>query len=471
MSLAARLTLFFLIALGVILAGFSIGLFTLAHGYLYAQLDSRLETTLDVLSAAAEVEPDRVEWDPVEHRVEAIGTGRWVVYDDQGRIVSRSDNTEGVSWTTVREEDGPSTTKSRQSDVDGYRVKWRRAAGSGQVRTEPLDHDEHDALTLVVAEPLGPTQTSLRLLGLALVCLSGLIWLIAALAGRRLCRRGLAPLSHMAEAAANIGATDLDKRLPRPHTGDELEALCGAFNGLLERLEDSFERQRRFTGDASHQLRTPLTILLGQIEVARRRERTVAEYQSLLEELQRDAEHLKHIVESLLFLARPEAETLRPEMLPLDLRKWLMEYMGKWASHPCARDIQFEPAREESLGIDANPSLLAQVLDNLIENACKYSEPGNRIVVQAQRVGNEIALRVRDHGWGMDPDDLRQVFQPFFRSRQARGSGKPGVGLGLAVVQRLARLLDGAVQAESEKGRGSQFTLRLPARSGSANRG
>ena len=141
-------------------------------------------------------------------------------------------------------------------------------------------------------------------------------WLLAAAVGRRLCNRALFPMTRMAKAACVMTAADRDHRLPSPRTGDELDALAGSFNGLLDRLHQEYERQKRFTGDASHQLRTPLTALLGQIEVARRRHRTTDEYERVLDEVHCEAIRLRQIVESLLFMGasrpRPNGSTCNP---------------------------------------------------------------------------------------------------------------------------------------------------------------
>src|SRR5262249_55252998 len=158
----------------------------------------------------------------------------------------------------------------------------------------------------------------LRTVAMILAGVSIGIWLLAAAMGRRLVRRALLPVTRMAEAAGAMTAADRDQRLPIPGTGDELDALAGSFNGLLPRLHEEVERQKRFTGDASHQLRTPLAALLGQVEVALRRERPAEDYRRTLADVHEEADRLRQIVESLLFLARAESEAGRPELHPLE---------------------------------------------------------------------------------------------------------------------------------------------------------
>ena len=286
---------------------------------------------------------------------------------------------------------------------------------------------------------------------------------MAAALGRWTCRRALAPVSRMAKAARSITATNLDQRLPTTQTKDELGELGIAFNGLLDRLQDSFERQRRFTGDASHQLRTPLTAMLGQAEVALRHDRTTSEYRAVLERVQDQALELRQIVEMLLFLARADAEACPPPCEPVTLRAWVGDYLARWSAHPRAADLRLDLPADDELGVEANQPLLSQLLDNLLENAWKYSNRGSPVTLRLRREGGIVTLSVEDAGSGIPAEDLPHIFEPFHRSAASRRQGVAGVGLGLAIARRIAVALGGSLNAESVLGQGSRFTLRLPA--------
>src|SRR5437868_10416144 len=150
----------------------------------------------------------------------------------------------------------------------------------------------------------------------------------------------------MAAAARTMATVDLSQRLKHTANGDELDDLGHSFNGLLDRLQESFERQRRFTGDASHQLRTPLTAILGQLEVALRRPRTADEYRQALATVHDRAGHLRRIVESLLFLARADADARLPERERVDLADWLPEHLRTCSEHPRFGDIVAAAGRD-----------------------------------------------------------------------------------------------------------------------------
>jgi heavy metal sensor kinase len=338
------------------------------------------------------------------------------------------------------------------------------APPTGQAVESP-DKKRYQVLELVVAAPLAPLEQTLRALALGLTTLSVGAWCLAALLGRWLCQRALAPVTTMAQIARKITAQELDQRLPRPGTADELESLTSAFNDLLTRLQDSFERQQRFTGEASHQLRTPLTAMLGQVEVALRRDRPGEEYRRVLGLVQKQALHLRQIIEMLLFLARADAEAKLPELQLLDLDDWLAQYLPAWEHHPRCGDIRRE-AGGTHLTVHAHPGLLGQALDNLLDNACKYSQPGTEIVVRTWRQENEVRLAVEDHGYGIGPEELARVFEPFFRSPEVRRRGIQGIGLGLAVTARIIAALGGHIEVESPAGGGCRFVIGLPAREG-----
>jgi signal transduction histidine kinase len=305
-------------------------------------------------------------------------------------------------------------------------------------------------------------QTALRELAATLGGLSAGIMLIAAFIGRTVCRRALLPLNRMAVAASEMDATDLARRLPSVATNDELENLNRSFNSLLDRLQESFERQRRFTGDASHQLRTPLAAILGQIEVALRRERSVDEYQQVLSKVHGRAGHLHRIVESLLFLARANSEARLPDFEPICLNSWLPQQLEKWSESERTQDIVFESHDMEPCVVHVQSALLAELVDILVDNACKYSAPGTPIQIGLERDGNAVCVRIKDQGTGIAEADLPRLFTPFFRSAETRRRGIEGAGLGLSIARRLARLFGGELSGTSRLGVGSCFTLRLP---------
>jgi signal transduction histidine kinase len=307
---------------------------------------------------------------------------------------------------------------------------------------------------------LEPVEGEIRWLAAILPLISLGLWMLAAAVGRHFGRRALAPLTLMAESARSVPFEDF--RLSSPGTHDELEKFACSFNGLLDRLHVALQRQREFTGQASHQLRTPLAALIAAIDVARRRPRTAEEHERVLDRVHDDAVRLWRVVEALLFLARADAEAELPDLERIDLAAWAAEHLGVWSGHERMADLDFEWYGGDPAWTLAHQPLLGQLLDNLLENACKYSEPGTSIMVRVWCDSRAVALSVEDHGCGIPAQDLPRIFDPFFRAESARRLGHLGVGLGLAVARRIADSHRGTITVESKPGQGSRFVVHLP---------
>ena len=317
MTLTKRLLFFFLGSLALILVGFSSGLYLLARIYLNRQAEERLDAATNTVLAAVEVGPDGVEWEPNDRVHSALGFisdshFEWFVRDEQGLLVDRSKGafTETLIGHMRR---SPSTELPTQEQIVWQDASWLVTQREIQptrsvhpVEVEPNDgeHRRFRSLSVVVGIPIGPVQNALRSLFIALVSLSTSVWGCVLVLGGWVCQRALRPVGRIATLARQMQAADLTERFTLTGAGDELDELSESFNGLLDRLKESFDRQKRFTGDASHQLRTPLTIILGQLEVTLSRIRSVEEYERVLAIINRHAHHLRQIVESLLFLAR-----------------------------------------------------------------------------------------------------------------------------------------------------------------------
>jgi signal transduction histidine kinase len=490
MSLTSRISAFFLAALALVLMGFSLSLYLVAQSYLYQKTKDRLASALDTLAAAAEVKPAILHWEPEEHHLmlgkeSGADHVRWEVRDGRDRPVDRSANLDGTLF--VEGLPAPALEGKSVQEIDRAGQPWCLArrrlrpehfsaalrqptplvpspkAVSGQRGSHRhLPSNQHVELVLAAGLSLAPLQETLHRLAWALAALSSALWLTAAAAGRWICRKALAPMTRMAAATRAMNAKDLNHRLPSPGTGDELEELHDSFNGLLARLEEAFERQRRFSGDVSHQLRTPLTAMLGQVEVILRRERASPEYRQVLTQVHRQAVQLRQIVEMLLFLARADAEALQPSLVELELTAWLQRHLNNWAAHVRRPDLRLDVDSTQPLLVRAQPPLLAQLLDNLLDNSCKYSSGGAPIILRLRREVKCIMLEVEDKGCGISVEDLPHLCEPFFRSPRIRQLGKPGVGLGLAVVRRIATAFGGTLSVQSVVGRGSCFCVRLP---------
>jgi signal transduction histidine kinase len=201
--------------------------------------------------------------------------------------------------------------------------------------------------------------------------------------------------------------------------------------------------------------------MIGHLEVSQRNERSPEQYRRVIQLAHKRSVELGQIVESLLFLGRADTSTLT-QFEPLEIVSWLKSFLENRPAHDRSTDIALLSNTQAALWVRAQPQLLAQLIENLLDNACKYSCPGQAIRVSVASDGGSAIIAVEDSGCGIAPEDLTRIFEPFFRSTSTSHRGVAGVGLGLSVVERIARAFHGSVAAQSEVGHGSRIHVRLP---------
>jgi two-component system OmpR family sensor kinase len=290
--------------------------------------------------------------------------------------------------------------------------------------------------------------------------------LLAGTGGYILARRSMAPVVAMGAQAKRIGATNLHERLPVVNANDELGQLATIFNELLNRLDQSFERQRQFIADASHELRTPLAILRGEAEVAMSQQgRTAEDYLESLGILHDETTRLIKIVEDLFTLTRADSG-----QYPLSQEDvYLEEVVADFAhsARTLARDKNIElsvDAASECL-VHGDETLLRRMILNLLDNAIKYTAEGGRVGVACRVTGSGVEVHVTDTGMGIPPELHSRIFERFFRADPARArSGREGgAGLGLSIALWIAQAHHGRLELIRSDGTGSHFALYFPA--------
>ncbi|HEY0701931.1 MAG TPA: ATP-binding protein [Candidatus Acidoferrales bacterium] len=297
----------------------------------------------------------------------------------------------------------------------------------------------------------------------ALILPLGII--LASLGGYFLARRALAPVASMSQQASRIDAGNLHDRLAVVNERDELGMLAQSFNQLLDRVAQSMDQQRRFMADASHELRTPLAILRGEADVALSQpQRSTAEYRESLQVLRDEARRLSQIVENLFTLARADAGNYPLAKSQFYLDELLGECVRAARALASAKNIRLDLQSEPDLLVDADEALIRRMVLNLIDNAIKFSAPGGRVSVNANRQHSSYLVTVQDDGAGIPADLQPRVFERFFRADQARTSqSDAGAGLGLAIARWIAEVHHGELKLVSSSNQGSVFVASLKA--------
>ncbi len=252
-------------------------------------------------------------------------------------------------------------------------------------------------------------------------------------------------------------------RIPAEDLPEEIRALVAGLNARLDALAAAEKEQQQFIADVSHELRTPLTILRGSLEVALEEERPAEEYREAIGNALLEVRHLTRLSQNLLFLTRGESGRVTLSFANLDLVKFAADVVKdlSLASADRGLDLTVEtPAKP--IYVFADSGRLQQVLHNLLENAMRYTETGGRVTVRVEAVPGEALLSVSDTGVGIPEADLPYVFERFFRSKGSRATNPGGSGLGLSIVRWIVEAHKGRVTVESQLGKGSTFTVRLP---------
>ncbi|MEW6775244.1 MAG: ATP-binding protein, partial [Bdellovibrionota bacterium] len=377
-------------------------------------------------------------------------------------------------WLGERRQQFPLTQRALENAARGLLTfETFRALGPTPVRviTMPVIVDGRITDNLVqVGASLESVEQALHKLWISLLIVLPACLLVAGLGGWMLANQTLKPVDRITRAVQRINAESLNERLEDPQTDDEIGRLVATFNETLERLGKSFEQIRSFTADASHELRTPLTILKGEIELALRRPRQVAEYQEILASSLEEIGRLVRITQDLLMLAKTDAGTAAPLKEPVNLSRLSEEVALQLHAIAEERNVTLEALPGvRDVEIEGDPFRLKQMLSNLVENAIHYTPPGGRVVVRVDR-GNAFyaILEVSDTGIGIAKEEQARIFERFYRTDKARNRREGGTGLGLAIVKSVVDAHGGRIEVDSEPQRGSTFTLFLPYRAAQA---
>jgi heavy metal sensor kinase len=380
----------------------------------------------------------------------------------------------------------PAGTRFRIAAVDGgwlFRspgtVAWGGAPNAANLPKRGLSQTiyEHGQPIRVLSQtgPPGVIQIGMPLdefsemvSGFAWIALlaSPILLLLASAGGYWMSRRALAPVDVITRAAGEIEAKDLSQRLPTLGTGDELDQLSAKLNGMFGRLDDSFRRIAQFTADASHELRTPVSIIRTTAEVTLTRARSQDEYAKALRQILSESERTTALIEDLMLLARADASEENAPLEPVDLAELTRNACEDARLLAAGKSLALTVTGGDCCSVRGDYEALRRLVLILIDNAIKYSHSGGNIQLhlgsQASGKRNTALLEVRDHGIGIRPDDLPRIFERFYRVSEDRSRRVDGFGLGLSIAQSIVVRHGGEIQVESLEGAGSVFRVLLP---------
>jgi heavy metal sensor kinase len=373
------------------------------------------------------------------------------VADSNGNWIFRSRQFLRIDPPLPEIQDAGASFVTVNLDSSQYRIALQRVAVGGDV------YEIHAA---VPTEPFDQALDHFRLIEKEIL---PLLVLLASLLGYWLSGRALAPVNRIIETAGLISAQNLSSRLEVPKARDELRRLTETLNAMLARIEASFKRIAQFTADASHDLRTPVSVIRATAEITLRKPRTQEEYRRALSTILETSVDTSELLENLLTLARADAGAAGMEMCLLDLSAHVQKARERAALLGIEKALDVTATTPpEPVWVKADAIAVDRLLLILLDNAVKYSPTGGRCEIALSQSEIHAQITVRDSGAGIPQTELKNIFDRFYRVDRARSRNTGGAGLGLAIARWIAEMHGGTIAAESTVGSGSAFHVQIP---------
>jgi heavy metal sensor kinase len=450
-TIRGRLTLWVGAAMAVVLIGFAAAVFTRVRGTLLGEVRTRLHEDLASTAAFVRDNPDNLA-EMSEFKPDAL-----VLVLEGQAVQLRSAPWERIGLPEPNQLNLNAADWLWETPADHhYRIGAQTVAASDR------------SLLVAVAIDEEPVQRALWTLAWTLGVSVPVLIGLSVFGGYMLAGRMLSPVRRMAAASERISGERLNERLPAENPADELGRLATVTNQSLDRLQEAMERQRRFTADASHEMRTPLTAIRSAGEVALRRAQSPNDYRETIGSMLEGVRQLTHLIDRLLLLARADAGNV-----PLKLERFDAAEVAREVSEllqPVAdeRSVAVEASAQAELPVIADRMLFRQALLNLLDNAIKHSPNSGSVRLEATAANGTVAVAIHDHGPGIAPEHHNRVFERFFRIDPSRNrgvldGGDSGAGLGLAIAKWAIESSGGRITLRSTPGEGCTFTIVMPA--------
>ncbi len=323
-----------------------------------------------------------------------------------------------------------------------------------------VDSDNNSAIILQTAASLENINDDLNRLLLIFYTVIPLVLIITGLTAFFISKKAFSPVARMAETANKISIDNLDKRLLLPNSKDEIHALAKTLNQMIERIDNSVKSQKQFIADASHEIKTPLTIIQTELELAEKKLNDL----SLKENIQialSEVERLNQLVQSLLTIVKLESFSDNLNFQSVRLDELLVDCVHTMTKTAEEKNIRIAISLTDPVEINGDEEKLKSVFINLIDNAVKYSPQNGNVSVEMKKNKYEVIVSVINDGQGIDKEELNKIFERFFRSNETR-SQIEGSGLGLAIAKKIVELHKGVIKVESKPGEKTVFYVTLP---------
>ncbi|MBX5494671.1 MAG: HAMP domain-containing protein [Bryobacteraceae bacterium] len=382
----------------------------------------------------------------------------FILADAEGRILEIS-----TGYLSL----GPETPETIRKVMDEGADVWKvRLTGHGLpylVRFGTILDERRRPYFMAIGRPITDSAGILSSFTWEYLALAPFLLVSSAVIGWFFARRALQPVNALAETAGRISASNMNLRIPQRGAEDELDNLIATFNSMMDRLNASLQQSRQFSADVSHEIRTPLTSIRGQLEVALLTCQTAEQYREAILNSLQDVDRLAQIVKTLLLLSQAEAGHLVLQKAAIDLSALTRDLVAEFQIPAEEARVSLHADLPDECVIEADRVQIERLVSNLLSNAVKYTPAGGTVRVSLQRRDRWVEIEVADTGIGIPKDYLPHIFERFFRVPNSDPTSERGLGLGLSFVNWIVKAHGGRINVESEVGKGSRFTVGLPA--------
>jgi heavy metal sensor kinase len=478
-SLRFKLTLWYVLILGILLISFSSFLYFTLSKSLHRDVDNKLRSLAELIALESASPLSKFGFGSIDQALETSMNlkpiGKFIqVLDESGNIGRKSENLKNVEL--------PISLNALKNASKGLvTFETNHSIGNTPLRiiTFPVTENNHVTKIVQIASSLEGVEDALNTLFIILIVTVPLALMVASLGGQFLAHKALKPVDNITQTARVITSQNLNQRITPPKVKDEISRLIETFNEMISRLDQSFRQIKQFSSDASHELKTPLTILKGEVEVTLRKERTPQEYQQTLKSNLEEINRMSQIVEDLLLLSRADTGEVRLNIEDINLTEILNEVLTQMDRLAQSKGLYLSTSNHhQDIHIFGDALRIRELFINLIENGIKYTEEGGSIHITLQKEntppvrsqsdweGGEkngfVKVIISDTGIGIAKEDQERIFSRFFRVDKARSRERGGSGLGLSICKWIVEAHQGEIVVESELGKGSSFIVKLP---------
>jgi signal transduction histidine kinase len=390
---------------------------------------------------------DKAEWFEREHQELELNPVFVQITDQNGAVIEKSPNLK---------QDALTADLSKKDKVS-FRSKLK-GLSIAQIQIALKEKDKL-AGYLVVAIPIAESERVLGTLKNVLLTAFPVVLLVLFFVTRFIAGKSIQPVLSVIDTAGKITNENLTARIPLPPGKDELGKLVVTINDLLDRIANAVEREKQFTSDASHELRTPLAVIKGTLEVLIRKPRSAQEYIDKVAYCIKEIDRISYLVDQLLLLARFESQKKALDAQSIDLSELTATILQRQQVHILDKGLSVELETGEQFDVYSDPYMVDIIIENLISNAIKYSNPHESIKIEIRKLNSQIVYSVIDQGIGIAEDEIQKIQEPFYRANPLQHPHITGNGLGLSIVKRMCELLAIRFSVESQPDAGTKARL------------